>query len=224
MKSNNPHRSDFYFEYHRMGHGAFRDKVRFYEENKSVLSGLDYEERVDIDLDYLICLFEIGKYHKFLMKVDPMIETTIIDNIYEYNGINIYNDLLFKKAACLFNTGQYQKSDTVAKALLKIDPKAEDVRSLYGKSKRKQGNDWYETMKAAAMVLLISAVSISIAELIVVKAFYENLLSTFHMLKMTCFILGFLFLIGKEIYLRVSIGKEIGLKFDREGIQKMLRL
>ena len=122
MKFNLPKNKDFYFEYHRMGTKAFRDKVRFYEDNKANVGLLTYEERIDIDLDYILCLFEIGKYHKFLSKADSLIEVVIIDNIFEYNGMNIYNDLLFKKAACLFNTGQYIKSEKVLKSIVKLEP------------------------------------------------------------------------------------------------------
>lgn len=202
--------SDFYFEYHRMGNSAFRDKVRYYESNKEKIHFLSYEERVDIDLDYLICLFEIGKYHKFLTKVDPLIEIVIIDNIFDYNGINIYNDLLFKKAACLFNTGQYNKSEKILKTIVKLDSENEIARLLFGKCKRKQGRDWYEGTKAMAVVMLISSVTIAVIELLIVKPFYMEFLSTFYFLKITSFFLGVSALIGNELYLRYVIGKEIG--------------
>lgn len=206
--------SDFYFEYHRMGNNAFRDKVRYYENNKKQISFLTYEERLDIDLDYLLCLFEIGKYHKFLSKADALIEVVIIDNIFFYNGLNIYNDLLFKKAACLYNTGQYIKSENVLKALVKLDAENIIARALFGKCKRKQGRDWYEGTKAIAMVMLISAVFIAIGELLIIKPFHSELAPTFSMLKIASFVLGILSLVFNELYLRYVIGKEIGYKFD----------
>jgi len=197
-----------------MGTNAFRDKVRFYESNKALIHYLNYDERIDVNLDYLICLFEIGKYHKFLSKVDALIEIVIVDNIFTYNGLNIYNDLLFKKAACLYNTGQYTKSETVLKAIVKLDQENTAARALFGKCKRKQGRDWYEGTKAIAVVMLISAVAIAFAQLLVVKPFWGSLSPTFSMLKMTCFVLGIIALIGNEIYLRYAIGKEIGYKMQ----------
>lgn len=209
-----PEHSDFYFEYHRMGSNAFRDKVRYYESNKAQIHYLTYEERVDVDLDYLICLFEIGKYHKFLSKADALIEVVIIDNIFVYNGLNIYNDLLFKKAACLYNTGQYIKSEKVLKAIVKLDSENTIARALFGKCKRKQGRDWYEGTKALSVVMLISAVFIALAELLIIKPFYDELSPSFSMLKFTTFSLGFIALIGNELYLRYVIGKEIGYKVN----------
>jgi len=208
--------SDFYFEYHRIGNNAYRDKVRYYESNKAQIHYLTYEERIDVDLDYLICLFEIGKYHKFLSKADALIEIIIIDNIFVYNGLNIYNDILFKKAACLYNTGQYLKSEKVLKAIVKLDSENTVARALFGKCKRKQGRDWYEGTKAIAVVMLISSVFIALAELLIIKPFYIELVPSFSMLKFTSFILGFVALIGNELYLRYVIGKEIGYKINWE--------
>ena len=199
-----------------MGNNAFRDKVRFYENNKALVHYLTYEERIDVDLDYLLCLFEIGKYHKFLSKADALIEVVIIDNIFVYNGLNIYNDLLFKKAACLYNTGQYNKSEKVLKAIVKLDEDDHAARALFGKCKRKQGRDWYEGTKAIAVVMMISAVGIAVAELLIIKPFHAEFLPSFTMLKFTSFILGIIALIGNELYLRYVIGKEIGYQINWE--------
>lgn len=210
---------DFYLEYHRMGHKAFRDKVRYYEDHRSLIGYLSYEERIDVDLDYILCVFEIGKYHKFLSKCDSLIEVVIMDNIFSYNGLNIYNDLLFKKAACLFNTGQYLKSEKVLKSIIKLEPDNSLARSLYGKCKRKQGRDWYEGAKALSMVMLISAVSIAFMELLVVRPFYDEYVSTFAGLKIFFFGTGIITLISNELYLSYVIGREIGYKVDLDSIK-----
>lgn len=211
--------SEFYFKYHRIGSNAFRDKVRYYESNKEQIHYLTYEERIDVDLDYALCLFEIGKYHKFLSKVDALIEVVIIDNIFAYNGLNIYNDLLFKKAACLFNTGQYTHSEKVIKAIVKLDGENKAARALFGKCKRKKGRDWYEGTKAIAVVMFLSAITIALAELLVIKPFYNQLLYSFSFLKMTSLFLGIFALAANEAYLRYVIGKEIGYTFKWESIK-----
>jgi tetratricopeptide (TPR) repeat protein len=205
-----------------MGTNAFRDKVRYYESNRTQIHYLSYEERIDVELDYLLCLFEIGKYHKFLSKANSLIEAVIIDNIFVYNGLNIYNDLLFKKAACFYNTGQYKKSEKVLKAILKLDLKNDSARMLFSKCKRKRGRDWYEATKAIAILMFISAFTIAFAELFVIKPFYSELLPSFIMLKFTSFILGLIALLGNELYLRYVIGKEIGYTFDWKKIKDKL--
>ena len=203
-----------------MGTKAFRDKVRYYEDNKAHVGTLTYEERIDIDLDYAICLFEIGKYHKFISMSDALIEVVIMDNMFTYNGVNIYNDLLFKKAACLFNTGQYTKTEKVLKALVKLEPENGMIRTLYGKCKRKQERDWYESVKAVAIVLLISGVLFAFIELLVVKSFHEEYISTFHNTKVIFFVIGIGALIANEFYLNYVIGREIGYKIDLAELRK----
>ncbi len=220
MNFNPSKNKDFYFEYHRIGSKAFRDKVRFYEDNRSYVGQLEYSDRIDIDLDYVLCLFEIGKYHKFLSKADSLIEIVIMNNIFDFNGVNIYNDLLFKKAACLFNTGQYIKSEKVLKSIVKIEPENDLARSLYGKCKRKQGRDWYEGAKALAMVMLISALSIAFMELLIVRPFYNEYIATISSMKIFFLVSGILSLIGNEVYLFYVIGKEIGYKFDLQEFKK----
>lgn len=197
-----------------MGTKAFRDKVRYYEDNRSHIVNLSYEERIDVELDYAICLFEIGKYHKFLSKADSLIEVVITDNIFEYNGLNIYNDLLFKKAACLFNTGQYTKSEKVLKAVANLEPENNVARTLYGKCKRKQGRDWYEGAKAVAVVFLITAVVLSFIELLIIQPFYEEHQVVIYRIKLFFFGASIFTLVANEAYLKYVIGKEIGYKFE----------
>lgn len=216
------HNKDFYFEYHRIGNKAYRDKVRYYEENKSSVGHLSYEERVDVELDYVICLFEIGKYHKFLSKVESLIVVVIQDNIYNYNGINIYNDLLFKKSACLFNTGQYNKSEKILKTVVNLDPENDFARTLYGRCKRKQGRDWYEISKGLAMVFIIASIGIAMAEIFFFKPFYPEIASSIGSLKFILFFVGILSILLNEAYLSYVIGKEIGYKFDLKEIKKRI--
>lgn len=184
---------------------------------------LTYAERVDIDLDYAICLFEIGKYHKYLSKADPLIETVIMDNIFTYNGGNIYNELLFKKAACLFNTGQLAKAESILKTIAKLEPDNSIARTLYGKCKRKQERDWYETVKAIAVVMLLSAVLIATMELVIVRSFFHELTSTFASIKIITAVLGIAALVGNEAYLNYVVGKEIGYKFNVKEILNNMR-
>lgn len=222
MTFDQKHNKDFYFEYHRIGNKAFRDKVRYYDDNKSSIGFLSYEERVDVELDYVICLFEIGKYHKFLSKVDALVEVVIVDNIFIYNDVDIYNDLLFKKSACLYNTGQYTKSEKVLKSVVKLDPENDYARTLYGKCKRKQVRNWYRTIRAIGTTLLMSAVLISFIEFILRKYFYNDFVVSFGIIKVIFFIAGICSLICVEAYLTYIIGKEIGYKINLKEIKKRI--
>ncbi len=205
--------NSFFFNYHRMGIKAYYDKVRFYEENKSHIHNLFPEERIDIDLDYLLCLFEIGKYNKFLYKVDFLIEIVIIDSIYTYNGMDIFRELLFKKAACLYNIEKFDASKKILKALIAINPDNNLARILFKKCKRRS-KKWYNTAKAIVVTGLIISLMFSFFGLLIIKPFYGEFLSLFEMVKLSFFTCSIAILALNEFYLHYLIAKEIGLNFD----------
>jgi len=137
----------FYINYYRIGQGAFRDKVKYYEDHKAEIHYLEVEQQYDVKIDYLLCLFEIGRYEYFLGKVDEMIETVIIENIFEYGGRNIYHDLLFRKSACLYNTNRLVAAEKVLKALIKLDTDNDVARTLYTRCRRKRVSPQNETIR-----------------------------------------------------------------------------
>ena len=61
---------------------AFREIVRYYEENETAVGQLDFEEYFEITLAYTEALFECGKYREHLVMADPVLETVIRQNIF----------------------------------------------------------------------------------------------------------------------------------------------
>lgn len=121
---------DLYFRYYNLGNHAYYDKVKFYETYIKENENLLYEEKLDLTLDYVLSIFSIGKYHKFLSLVDPIIETIIRDNIHSFNEQDLFQILLFKKAAALYNIKKYEESIIILKQLVKINDKVGDYRKL----------------------------------------------------------------------------------------------
>jgi len=199
-----------YLQYFRLGDTSFREKVRFYEENPEALSTLYFNEKIDVDMDYLICLFEVGRYERFLEKVDPIIEIIIEENIFEFRNENIFNDLLLKKAACYYHTNQYEKANTILKQLIKIAPKHPLAIGLYGICKRKQNNDVSTTLKALGISALLLVVSISIIQILLFEPFFDEYMSPFLMLRTILTIFSILCFVSLEVYFLVSVYKETG--------------
>ena len=210
----------FYFDYYHIGQGAYRQKVRFFEANKEKLRYLEFDKQNEVRIDYLICLFEIGRYEYFLDKVDPVIETIIVENIYAYNGLNIYTELLFKKSACLYNLNKLSESEKILKAIIKIDEDHKTARNLYTICRRRHVNPQNETIKAIAMVGILSAMSIAFMELFIVKPFYNEYISPMSMLRNLLIVGSLSILLGAELYFKYNIGKDIGFKLNlKEKLQ-----
>jgi tetratricopeptide (TPR) repeat protein len=166
-------RSSAYYQYSAIEKNSYRERVRYYESHLKEINVLPFEEFVEVKSDYVFALFELGKYHKFLQHVDEMIETVIIENIFTIDGRNVYEDLLFNKAACKYNLKLYDDAIYICKELIKINPAHKLAQKLYRKSLKEKGISWYEINKAVAIVFLLSAISVIMVELLVVDPFYE---------------------------------------------------
>lgn len=121
---------DLYFRYYNLGNHAYYDKTRFYETYIQSNSNLNKEEKFDLTLDYVKAIFAIGKYGKFLELVDPIIETVIEENIITIHEEDVFQDLLFKKAASYYNLKKYDQSIAILKQLVKINEKDRDYHIL----------------------------------------------------------------------------------------------
>ncbi|MBK8624396.1 MAG: hypothetical protein IPN86_02080 [Saprospiraceae bacterium] len=199
-----------YLRYLRLGETAYREKVRFYEENPDAISSLYFEDRLEIDFDYLYCLFEVGRYERFLCKVDPFIELIVVENIYEFRDENIFQELLFRKAACLYQLKQYQKSEVILRQLVRMDRQNPLFIGLYTICTRKIETDIYITIKALAMASFLIVLGITIAR-IFLEPFLDIYLAPFLSLRIILFSFGICCLIGLELAFQYKIYKKTGM-------------
>ncbi|MBK7634049.1 MAG: hypothetical protein IPJ13_06920 [Saprospiraceae bacterium] len=208
------HSRNIYLSYFRLGDDAWREKVRYYEENKKAIDGLYFDEKIELDIDYLICLFEVGRYERFLRFVDPIIESVITENIYTFKGDNIFNDLLFKKAACLYQQYDYKKTKEILLQLIAMDPDNNLYIGLYSICNRKLNNDLYLTLKATAMSALLIVCGITLAR-ILLEPIFEIYFQPFLYLRggLILYAIGVLF--GLEIAFQLKLKRETGMfSFD----------
>lgn len=199
-----------YLTYFRIGDNAYREKVRFYEENRDAISQLHYEERFEVDLDYLLSLFEMGRYERYLQKADPLIEQVIEDNIFYIRGENIYNELLFRKAACYYHLQMYDRCKTLLRQLIRMDRKNPLYTGLYTICNRKTGNDIYELVKASSMAAFILVVSITVASILCPPVLQQYILM---FVKIRMILIGYALgsLVAIELYFQYKMYKDTGM-------------
>jgi tetratricopeptide (TPR) repeat protein len=200
-----------YWDYFRIGETAYREKMDFFEKNQRNISSLYFEELIDIKMDYLICLFEVGNYERFLLKVDSVLEIIIEKNILTYKGDKIFEALLFKKSACLYHTFAFEKSMKILKQLRSMDPQNRAVTDLYSLCKRKTTNDLHKNIKAIAMSSLMIVGGITLLKIVMVNPLYEGAITYFESLR---YFFTFVFcgsLISSEILFQQKMYKEINM-------------
>lgn len=199
-----------YWQYFKLGDLAYRDKVRLFEDNPAEISELIFEDRIEIEIDYLFCLFEIGRYERYVSKVDNLIELVIMENIYVFRGVDIYEELLFRKAACYFQLKQYEKSNDILKQLINLNKTNPYYIGLYTISKRKIHNDIFVTIKAIVIVCFMVVLSITFAR-IILEPFLQYYFAPFILLRTILILCAVSLLVGMEAFFQYKIYKETGM-------------
>lgn len=202
--------NQIYWEYFKLDETAYRDKVRLYEEHTTEISTLFFEEKLEIEVDYLFCLFEIGRYDRYLSKVDTMIETVIMENIYQIQGIDIFKELLFRKAACYYQLKQYKKANDILKQLISMDASNPYYMGLYTICLRKTHNDISLSIKAMAVACFMIVLGITLAR-ILIEPFFAYYFEPFIILRTALFFSAILLLVGLESFFQFQIYKETGM-------------
>lgn len=123
--------NEFYLKFYRNSAHLYRDRVYVYESNDSGYFLLPLEERCAVDFDYLVALYEIGHYDKFLFKVDDFIETIISENIVKIRGIDVFTHLLMIKNISLFRLKNYDKVLVLSRTLLKMKDFSKEERKVF---------------------------------------------------------------------------------------------
>jgi tetratricopeptide (TPR) repeat protein len=199
-----------YLEYFRLGDNAYRDKMKYFEDHQREIWSLEFEESCDINLDYLNCLFEVGRYDRFLQFVDEMIEIVVIENIYSYRGENIYFELLFKKAACLYNIGKYVESLSLLKQLRKINPMHKLTIETFAVCFKKIPDNQVLLFKALAVACISFLLAFSVVKILLIEPFYENSIAIFNRIQIGLSITALFSFFASELIFKARVYYEIG--------------
>lgn len=200
---------NLYLDYQLIPSTDYRGKIRYFDRHQSSFDYLDEDQRLDIHLDFSNALFEVGNYHRFVQSADPLIEQVIVNNVYEHNGEKIFEGLLFKKSAALFNLRKYEEAILILQSLVKIDKEHVLAKRLFALCIRKRGKSWYDLSKGIAIVLLFSSVSILFAELVIVSSFYIEYLESVMLLRNVLILSATALLIGRELAMIWCIRDEV---------------
>lgn len=211
-----------YWQYFKLDDLAYRDRVRLFEDNPAEISELIFEDRIEIEIDYLFCLFEIGRYERYVSKVDSLIELVIMENIFVIRGVNIYEELLFRKSACYFQLKQYEKSNDILKQLISLNKTNPYYIGLYTISKRKMHNDIFMSIKAMVIVCFMIVLSITFAR-IILEPFLQYYFAPFILLRTILILCSILLLVGMEGFFQYKIYKETGM-FTYQLLNNIFRI
>lgn len=179
---------------------AFREVVRYYEENEPVISKLDFEEYFEMTLTYTDALFECGKYREHLVMADPVLETVIRQNIFRIKGRDIFRETLLRKAASLYHTGHYHQAENVLGELIRIDPRNKACRLLLKRCFRRLWPRLVSVTRATAVFLALLLLLLTAIDFLFVKPFYPIFIPMVAAARNTLLIGGVVVFSAGEIY------------------------
>lgn len=192
-----------YTEYFRIHTNDYRKKLRFYEDNLNSIGVLSDNLQLELKHDYLLTLFEVGKYQRYIDNVDELIERSIIENIVEYKGKDLFQQLLFKKAACHYNLSQIEEATHISSELIKLDPTNALYKTVFKKCKRIDNSQIQTIIRGVALLFLFASLGIIMVELLVVRPWYPEFTSIIENIRNAGIATSFITLIvGEAIFMR----------------------
>lgn len=201
--------SKLYRHFKEIEEGAYREIIRYYEENEEEIKQLEFEENFELLISYINSLFEVGAYHKHLLMVDLAIEASISRNIQVYKGEDIFQTLLFKKAASFYNITEFDKADYILRELIKINPYDMDVILFLKKCLRKKEPSWVNTTRAVSIFFFLLAALVICIEVLLIQPFYSMYTNLIETSRISIFLLGLFSLIGGNLLLRYRVEREV---------------
>lgn len=166
--------TETYIDFFKINQESYGDKIRFYEKYRSVIAFLPEAENLELRLYYLIALFEVGEYQKYLFLVDRAIEHIVKENIYEFNGEDIYYKLLLNKAASLYNVFRNTEAERLSLQLRRIDTNHKVNNLLLEKIYARKLSDRTRSIKAFGIALYFISGLVIAVQLFLIEPFYNQ--------------------------------------------------
>ncbi len=195
---------DLIIQYRELDPSAHRDIIRFYEVNKRSLPHLDVDDYIEIELGYTNALFEIGRYEAFLTSARFLLESLIYYNVKYVNGEDVYEKLLFRKAAAHYHLLELTLAENVLWELLKINPENQTASYLLKRCILRSEPSYLRNTKAVSIFLfLLSAIVIGI-ELLVVRPFFDHYAQQVEQVRIGIFVFALALLVLSDGWHRLS--------------------
>ncbi len=215
------YQTDLYSMFKEIGETAYRDIIAFYENHEVSFLQLDHFELLEVQISYATALFEVGRYHEFLALNDELLESVIFHNIKAFKGEDIFEKLIFKKAAAHYQLSELDACERVLWELIRMNPNNTVASYLLKRCRiRKQPRFLLISKTISIAFFLISAGIIAI-ELLIIRPFFEDYGSTVEIVRTAVFIGGIVVLVSADGWHRVKtfhyVNRTIE-EFKRKGV------
>jgi len=182
-----------------IGSGSYREVIHFYEDHRNKIENLDARHRFEIYVCYIEALFEMGKFKEVLFLVDDAIETAIEMGYSRLFGVDIYFNLLMKKAVALNEAGRVEDSLSIIRQLLSMNPDEPNVRYFFKEIMMNRSRKLVLPTRVFFIAGVITTTILMAIEALVIMPFYSDLIDPVSGVRNVLFLFSVLIFISGEV-------------------------
>ncbi len=203
MKSFDYKKAYIFDEYFIIDAEAYHEKIRYFDEHLEDILELPFDQSCKIRLDHAIALSKVGAHRAYLRKAEDLIRIVITENIFQYNGKDVFQELLFNKAKSLNATIQYDRAEEVLTQLIRMNPRDDRYKKLFIKTMVTNSRQKAQTVRGISIFAFLMVAVVTAIELLLVKSFFPPYLEAFEIGRIGLFVFANLLLLSHELYIRV---------------------
>jgi len=182
---------------------SYHEVIHFYETNRSQIQHLYLDEYTEILLGYSNALFETGDYKTYSKIATQLIEMIIMHDIDHLTHEDLFERVLFKKAAAHYHLFELDDAEKILWELLKMNPSNSIAAYLLRKCRTKNQPMYLRWAKAVSIIMFLMAAFIIALELMLVQPFFEEHTKSAQTLRFGVFLGGISLLIFAETTHRI---------------------
>ena len=183
---------------------SYQEQIRYYEMNKVEIHRLPEEYQILIECRYTLALYEVEDYYGFLTKAERLIRQVIMENIYQIDGKDIYQELLYRKAMATHRLLDYYKADHIFSELVKIDSENKKYSEGYIRNEINKNRYEIKYLNATSIILFFVSATIIGFEVLMIRTFYPEYTQIFEWSRNGIFFSGVLIIVFLEGWIRLK--------------------
>ncbi len=166
--------------------------VRYYERHERAIHDLSPDEFFDCLRTYTEALFHSGQSAKHLVMSDALIREIFSQNIRAWHGDDVFEQVLFQKAASHFNLDEHGRAEHVLRELLKLRPGHQLAKRLLFRVFWAQKPAFLKKTRVAAMFCFLLAVPVIVFQILFERPYWPEAVDALGYFWWACFAAGWL--------------------------------
>lgn len=206
------YKQEVYLQFMELDRNTPRNIVQYFDANRSSIALLDPDQYFEVLATYAGALFDMGLYTPYIQVSEEVLFLSIDQNVFLFEGEDIYCTTLFRKAAAHFNNREQQTAEEILCQLIRIYPDQSEIRDFYRKVlSRNRGLS--QKTRALTVAMALCAACIIALELLAVRPFFPAWTDSVEWTRNILLIGSILTYIAGELYtsLRAAwlVGREV---------------